>query len=416
MADWNPPQYLAKVDATENKEVAERFEIKGFPTLKFFRGGNATEYNGGRNEAAITGWIKKKTGAPSEVVSGTQFLQRKDKAKKAIAYIGPLSGAEFEAHQAAAKSDLADVFEFFHTSDTVTGFDGHGVWVLRSFDEPVLKFTGDANASALEAWARSKQTAKLINFDEESIDPIFGQKKHALMLFSNENNQNYQKVFAEAAEKFQGEILFVKSTTTDGIQQKLADYIGVDAKAAPTIRLVKFTEDDMLKFKWEGNINELTVDSIGHYIQDFKNGNLKPFLKSEAIPEKNDGPVTVVVGHNWHDVVGNEHHDVLVKYYAPWCGHCKNLAPIWTELGQYVEGLDEVVIAKMDSTANEVAGVAVRSYPTLIWYPKDNKKGIPYQGGRELKDFQEFLAENSPAYRDWHAKKHGSGATGTEEL
>jgi thioredoxin-like negative regulator of GroEL len=37
MADWNPPQYLAKVDATENKEVAERFEIKGFPTLKFFR-------------------------------------------------------------------------------------------------------------------------------------------------------------------------------------------------------------------------------------------------------------------------------------------------------------------------------------------------------------------------------------------
>jgi thiol-disulfide isomerase/thioredoxin len=37
MASWNPPKYVAKVDATENKEVAERFGVKGFPTLHFFR-------------------------------------------------------------------------------------------------------------------------------------------------------------------------------------------------------------------------------------------------------------------------------------------------------------------------------------------------------------------------------------------
>lgn len=37
MAAWDPPQYVAKVDATENKEVAARFEVKGFPTLHFFR-------------------------------------------------------------------------------------------------------------------------------------------------------------------------------------------------------------------------------------------------------------------------------------------------------------------------------------------------------------------------------------------
>ena len=209
----------------------------------------------------------------------------------------------------------------------------------------------------------------------------------------------------------------MRSTTTDGIQQKLADYIGVDAKAAPTIRVIRFGDDDIEKFRYEGNLNELTVDGISNFIDQFKAGSLKPFLKSEVIPEPNNGPVKVVVGGSWTDIVADPTKDVFVKYYAPWCGHCKTLAPIWTELGQFVEGLDDVVIAKMDSTANEVRGVAVKSYPTLIWYPKNNKQGVSYTGGRELNDFKDFLNTNSAAYRDWIAKKgtqSGSGAT--EEL
>ena len=49
----NSPMKLAKVDATEEKSLGSKFEIKGFPTIKFFKNGKPTEYNGGRTEPGI---------------------------------------------------------------------------------------------------------------------------------------------------------------------------------------------------------------------------------------------------------------------------------------------------------------------------------------------------------------------------
>lgn len=53
LAKRDPPLSIAKVDATENKELGERFGIKGFPTLKFFKGGNPGDYEGGRTKDAM---------------------------------------------------------------------------------------------------------------------------------------------------------------------------------------------------------------------------------------------------------------------------------------------------------------------------------------------------------------------------
>jgi len=56
LAKNEPPVVLAKIDATVEKDLAERFEIEGFPTLKFFVQGNPVEYTGGRTEPEIVQW------------------------------------------------------------------------------------------------------------------------------------------------------------------------------------------------------------------------------------------------------------------------------------------------------------------------------------------------------------------------
>jgi len=56
---------LAKVDATVEKTLAERFGIQGFPTLFWFKNGVKSDYSGGRTKDTIINWVVKKSGPPS---------------------------------------------------------------------------------------------------------------------------------------------------------------------------------------------------------------------------------------------------------------------------------------------------------------------------------------------------------------
>lgn len=82
-----------------------------------------------------------------------------------------------------------------------------------------------------------------------------------------------------------------------------------------------------------------------------------------------------------------------MKFYAPWCGHCKRLAPTWEKLGEEFKEDGSVHIAKVDCTQHRgvCSSNGVRGYPTLMLFKGGDKQGVKYSSGRDLGSLADFV-------------------------
>ncbi|KFB40746.1 hypothetical protein ZHAS_00008173 [Anopheles sinensis] len=86
----------------------------------------------------------------------------------------------------------------------------------------------------------------------------------------------------------------------------------------------------------------------------------------------------------------------LVEFFAPWCGHCKNLAPHWAKAAKELKG--KVKLGALDATVHQVKAsqFGVQGYPTIKYFPggpKDRNSAEDYDGGRTSSDIVNWALE-----------------------
>lgn len=105
---------------------------------------------------------------------------------------------------------------------------------------------------------------------------------------------------------------------------------------------------------------------------------------------------------NFEELVLNSEDIWLVEFFAPWCGHCKNLAPHWQSAATELK--NKVKLGALDATVHQVISnrYGIRGFPTIKYFPGGKKDGSAeeYDGGRTSADIvnwaMEKVAENIP--------------------
>merc|ERR1712130_190192 len=233
------------------------------------------------------------------------------------------------------------------------------------------------------------------DFNQDTAQKIFsGEIKSHLLAFLSLKSETHEAdvgIMKAMAVENKGKMLFVTINTDEEDHKRILEFFGITDEELPTFRAIQLGED-MAKFKPDDDTIEL--ENMKAFVAKFLAGELKQHLMSEEIPEDWDATgVKVLVGKNFHEVAMNPEKNVLVEFYAPWCGHCKQLAPIWDKLGEKYKDHESIVIAKMDSTANELEEVKVQGFPTIKLFKKGTNEIVDYNGDRTVEGFSKFLED-----------------------
>ena len=83
----------------------------------------------------------------------------------------------------------------------------------------------------------------------------------------------------------QGEIYFVTSALKRGAQSRLGDYLSFGQEDLPLMVAIE-QKNQLLKYKYEADIQAMTLADVKKFVKEFKSGKLKPLLKSEPTPDE----------------------------------------------------------------------------------------------------------------------------------
>lgn len=115
---------------------------------------------------------------------------------------------------------------------------------------------------------------------------------------------------------------------------------------------------------------------------------------------------------NFQREVVNSDEVWIVEFYAPWCGHCKNLVPEYQKAAQALKGVVKVGGVNADEHKSLAQQFGVRGFPTIKVFGLDKKKPQDYNGQRTAKGIVDFALDvaQEKVKAQLSGKKSGGGS------
>ena len=230
------------------------------------------------------------------------------------------------------------------------------------------------------------------------------------------------------AREHREEFLIIHCNVGNDQHKDVLDFFGIALSDTPSFMIFELESSNKYRPTTSGP-TDVSIRNLRQFMKDYAAGKIAQFIKSTPLPEDwDEQPVKVLVGSNFAGVTKDPALDVLVMFYAPWCGEysdqsgalslvqiprdtvlwlvecttltqshfparaetwdsqylgqrCKLLEPVWQQLGEAYKHREDFRIAKFDATANDLDnGEEIEDFPTIILYRKSDNQEIEYTG------------------------------------
>ncbi|KAM8879504.1 protein disulfide-isomerase [Spinachia spinachia] len=400
---------LAVVDVAKEKDLAKELNVTGLATIRLYLAGdklNPVTCPVPQSSASILTWLRRRAGSAADLIADLS----QSESSEELTVVGFFKELDHEYVQVFydAAVDLPDVnFAVTENDEVITKYGlTHDVVMLLNQSKLIqaYKMTPQTSKEMLIVFITVYQMHPVTEYTGQTATQILSSPvlNHAL-LFVNKSSAAFKEIhsaFNGAAESFRLKILFVWVDVDEPRNGRLMEYFRVRDFEAPLIRLVNLTDH----VTYHLPSDTLDVHTIKAFCQSYLEGEAKPKMQSEPIPEGwDEQPVKELVGMTLEKVGFNPNKTVFVLFYLPYSAESRALFPLWEELAEAVKDREDVVVARIDASANDINMSMQGGYPSLCLFPAlYAERVVVYTGKRKVKDLLKFVdkeMEKAKKYR-----------------
>ncbi|XP_071360781.1 protein disulfide-isomerase [Trachinotus anak] len=389
---------LAVVDVKKEKDLAKDLNATGPPIIRLYLAGdkqNPVPCPVPQSSASILTWLKRRVGSAADLIADLS----QSEASEELTVVGFFKELDQEYIQVfySAAIDLPDInFAVTQNNEVISKYGlTHDVVLLFKKSKLIqaYKMMPQTSKEELIVFITVYQMEPVTEYTGKTAAQILNSPvlNHAL-LFVNKSSADFNEIysaFKSAAEAFRLKILFVWVNVDEHRNGRMMEYFRVRDFEAPLIRLVNLTDH----VTYHLPSDTLDEETIKKFCQSYLEGKAKPKMQSEPIPEGWDKkPVKELVGMTLEKVAFNPDKTVFVLFYLPYSQESRALFPLWEELAKALTEREDVVVARIDASANDINMSMHGPYPSLCLFPAlYAERVVVYTGKRKLKDLVKFV-------------------------
>ncbi|XP_054159042.1 thioredoxin domain-containing protein 5-like [Oppia nitens] len=253
----------------------------------------------------------------------------------------------------------------------------------------VTDLASDESAESHESPDTPKSFNGLYELTDENIDKFLSKGQHFVKFYAPwcGHCQRLAPTWDQLAQSFEYDTSVKISKidcTTSGMSCK-----NYDIKGYPTLLWIV---DGKVVDRYTGS---RTHEDLKHFItekKDIENENTEQTVTLNLSLDNEDYGPLIINEDNFGKIIKKD--ITFIKYWVPWCSHCKQLRPVWHQLSTKMFANNAITIASVDCSQHESLcnKQQVEGYPTLFVY-KDNQKITEYDGIRDLEHIYDFVSD-----------------------